>query len=246
MGFLLALAGLSLLLAPSAGSSAQEHDAALKIFRTAIEHERKAAELYPFEEEEAIAELEASAAKLDEMKDLKGLPDGVKLRAARAAFADRETAEAIPFTSSDDWELIFQEMRWAMEVKREGIDLIHRDTFKATDKKKLSATRVKPPECESQSEAVSSCYTLDSWAIYVPIDTRKALCDFRDADGRRLTNLRPLFDEVVQRVTCNLSEQTKVVGGVEKRVVRAKLRLTALSGMSSGGSAKVSVTALSR
>lgn len=151
--------------------------------------------------------------------------------------------------TQEELDRIISILRRAIELKNEALDIIDAIEFRETGKKWSPNTRVGAPQCQAgdqQVAAMSTCSTTDTWKLFVPRSVRAAICKFVDADGNRLTNLEPLFEDVVQETSCKLLDKTVVRDGVVKRVVRARLTLFNTSSNTVTGSALVRVGALYR
>lgn len=249
----LVAAGLITAMSAVPGLAEVDWDARKAAFREVIALEKEAADNIPSDFDTATAKLEEAAAKLEAMN----MGGDTEELATSAGDLDGFAVNQIEQMTSDG-EVTQEEMedlnwllRDASAHKTEALGLLRflEAIDRMSKRKPTPLTPVKAPLCQSQSQGVgaqSSCYTVDSWTINIDKGARAAVCKFVDEAGDRVTNLRPLFSDVIQQTTCRLTDKTVVVNGVEKRVVRATLKLTTLSKFNPRGSADVRVTAFWR
>lgn len=243
------LAVLTIVALLGSAGLAGDRDAQKAAFREVIALEKEAAELIPEDFDAATAKLEEAQAKLEAMN----MGGDVEELAASAGDLDGFAVNQIENMTSDG-EVTQEEMEqldWllldASAHKTEALGLIRflEAIDRMSNRKRTPLSPVTAPLCQQGQgvSAQSSCYTVDTWSINIDKGAQAAVCKFVDGDGNRVTNLRPLFNDVIQQTTCRLTDKTVTVNGVRKRVVRATLKLTTLSKFDPRGSADVRVTA---
>ncbi len=81
---------------------------------------------------------------------------------------------------------------------------------------------VTAPRCVSDNP----CSLLHIWSVNVPERVRTAVCTLNErGSGLPTTPAAPLFPGIGQSQRCVVTDETRVVGGVRKRVVKAELTL---------------------
>jgi hypothetical protein len=129
----------------------------------------------------------------------------------------------------------------ALLLKVEDLETLENDAWKtARDKAKATEkTPVSPPKCtRALALAVPGCFKVDFWDVNIDRTAKRARCTFRGPAGE-ISVVRPLFRGTIQEKTCKLTNRTKVVDGVRKRVVRAELRITVPQGVTAAPKPKL-------
>jgi hypothetical protein len=214
------------------------------LIREAIDLASAAAQSLPEDVEQACADLEAAANRLIPAAAI-APTRAITARLERAG--DTDLLACAQARDGDRTREAQHAVGLAQALKEEALDGLAALEFEAVGRRSTRGVKLGAPRCRGllSGTVPSACFTVDSWDVEIDAAATAARCEFT-SNGKLLTNLRPLFENVVQETTCKLTNRTVVVGAERKRIVRAELKLVALDGTALAGAKPVVVTAFWR
>lgn len=231
----------SLVAAAGASSLTGPEERAIAKLTEAMRLERRAVEL--FRENQADPEVDELVKRSQELlREAYGLPGLSERAKSEVGYAFKRDSKFLQGKPGDPQGSVTN-LEIALLEKAAAIRIIEDDSWAAASSKATPATNVSTPNCRSTSAVgIPGCAGIDFWEINVSAGAKRAKCSFRGPRGE-LTPGRPLFPGTAQETTCKLTNRFLVVGGERKRIVRAELHITVLTGTNVKGTKPVTVTA---